>query len=272
LFDDIVGDTRLRSRGPAPLLSDVELLTAEIFAEFQGFDEDKHIWRYIRDHWKGWFPMIGSYKNFTKHSANLMIIKNRLVERLCEPACEDTYFAVDGVPIRVCRFARAKSCKLFPQEAAFGYCAAQKENYYGFRGVFVASDTGKICAANLVPANCDERQALLDMPLKMQGHMLGDKGFIGKEFQKTLDEQYHIKMHTPLRSNMEDTRPKALVKLIMNKRRYIETIIGKLVEQFSIAVVKARDIWHLSSRFYRKIIAYNLAVDYFGGTQFKIKT
>ena len=227
LFDDVVGNTRLRSRGPAPSLSDVELLTAEIFAEFQGFDEDKHIWRYIHDHWKDWFPRIGSYKNFTKHSANLMIVKNRLVERLCEPACDDTYYAVDGVPIRVCRFARANSCKLFPQEAAFGYCAAQKEKYYGFRGVFVASDTGKICAANLVPANCDERQALLDMPLKMQGHMLGDKGFIGKEFQKTLAEQSAINMQTTLNSNMRDSKANAFVKPIVNKRHYMETIIRK---------------------------------------------
>ncbi|MCP4079312.1 MAG: hypothetical protein GY743_03620 [Planctomycetaceae bacterium] len=55
--------------------------------------------------------------------------------------------------------------------------------------------------------------------------MLADKGYVGADFTQEMAIQ-GIKMHTPLRDNMKDERPHEMVKLIMDKRRYIETIIG----------------------------------------------
>ncbi|EKF05809.1 hypothetical protein FDUTEX481_00667 [Tolypothrix sp. PCC 7601] len=37
-------------------------------------------------------------------------------------------------------------------------------------------------------------------------------------------------------------------------RRLIETVIGQLVERFHIEKIRARDMWHLTSRLNRKII------------------
>ena len=65
-FKKTVGDTRLRSRGFAPSLSDIELITIELFAEYQGHGNDKSIWRYMKQHWSSWFPALGSYKNFNQ--------------------------------------------------------------------------------------------------------------------------------------------------------------------------------------------------------------
>jgi hypothetical protein len=52
---------------------------------------------------------------------------------------------------------------------------------------------------------------------------------------------------------MKDLRPKSFLKMIMSKRRTIETVIGQLVERFSIQSVKAKDLWHLSVKTGRKI-------------------
>src|SRR4051794_18101344 len=41
----ILGETRLRSRGPTPELTDVESLTIEIFGETLGLNSDASIWR-----------------------------------------------------------------------------------------------------------------------------------------------------------------------------------------------------------------------------------
>ena len=46
----------LRAKGFAPALSDSEVLTMEIVAEYQGIDADQAIWQYFRRHGCPNFP------------------------------------------------------------------------------------------------------------------------------------------------------------------------------------------------------------------------
>ena len=57
-----------------------------------------------------------------------------------------------------------------------------------------------------------------------------------------------VSLHTPLRDNMKDDRPKEVVKTLNNTRRIVETVIGQLSERFKIEKVRARDLWHLTVR------------------------
>lgn len=267
LFRDAIADSRLRQRGFEPSLSDVEVITIELFAEYQGYGNDKAIWRYIRQHWFSHFPQLCSYKNFTKHSANLMFVKEKIFRELSRPKESDLFHIVDGVPLPVCKFARAKRCKLFNDQADFGHCAAKQETFFGFKGHLVINDKGEVRDFNITPANCDEREALLDMGRPCTGDLIADKGYIGQKIVKELQKR-GIYLHTPLRSNMKDHRPRCFVKHLMNKRRYIESVLHKLIDQFSLLESKARDLWHLSNKIYRKLIAYNLALKFHGATKF----
>jgi hypothetical protein len=47
-----------RSRGPAPELSDSEVLTIEIVGEFLGIDAEKGLYTYFRRHYGEWFPAL----------------------------------------------------------------------------------------------------------------------------------------------------------------------------------------------------------------------
>jgi len=267
-YREITKDRKLRQRGFPPGLSDVEVITIEIFGEYQGFGDDKAIWRYIRDHWSAWFPKLPSYKNFAKHCANLMSVKQEMQERLSQIDQGDPILLVDGVPLPVCHFARAPRCRSFGDAASFGYCAAKKETYYGFKGHMVIAASGHIRAFILTPANADEREALLhDLPASIRGHMIGDKGYIGKTFKAAM-QQRGITLHTPLRDNMKDPRPRDFVVTLMNTRRYIETVFAKLIGQFSLTSIKARNLWHLSNKISRKLLAYSFALAFHGSTRF----
>lgn len=268
LFKQVVGDRRLRESGPMPRLSDVEVITIELFGEYQGHGNDKAIWRYIHDHWISHFPALGSYKNFAKHCANLMVVKEKMMSLLTAPADNDQFYIVDGVPVPVCKFARARRCKLFRGIASFGYCAAKAETFYGFKGHLVIAGTGAIRGFNLTPANGCERQAVLEMDMNISGDMLADKGYLGKDFSAAMKNEHNIIVHTPLRDNMPDARPKEFLRTIMNKRRYIESVLNKLIDQFSLIQNKARDIWHLSNKIFRKLLSFSLALKFHGSTQF----
>lgn len=108
----------------------------EIVGEFLGYDEDKKIWHYFKKHWSHFFPKIPDRTNFVRQSANLCMIKQLLQKMLAEElgAYQDRLHIIDGLPMQVCKFARAHFSRLFKGEASYGYCATKKEHYYGFRG------------------------------------------------------------------------------------------------------------------------------------------
>lgn len=267
IYGEIVGEGRLRSRGPSPALSDIEVLTMEIIGEYQGFDSDTGLWRYFRDHWLSWFPALGSFKNFAKHCANLCGLKEEIQNRLFGPQ-DDGIFVIDGVPMPVCHSARAGRCKVLPEQAAFGYCASKDQKYYGLRGHVVMNQGGWVCAFVLTAANADERDAARDLAERINGRAIADKGFIGADFQRKTAAQGLI-FQTPLRKNMKDTRPKSFVRHIMNIRKKGETLIAQLVEQFNLAKVRARNLWHLKNKTIRKLLAYNFAVAFTGSNKIR---
>jgi hypothetical protein len=257
----ILKGKKLRRRGPTPQLADSEVITMEIVGEFFGKECDKAIWEYFRNHWFHFFPMIPDRSNFVRQAANLHIIKRKVQEKIALSlgVMEDTLHLVDGLPMPVCRFARAYFSRVFKGKASYGYCAAKKEHYYGLKGHVVISSTGVITTATFTAANIDERDVCPELVEKIYGLLLGDKGFIRPELQQELGEN-GLHLQTPLRDNMKDNRPKSFLKWMKSARRLIETVIGQLAERFHIERVRARDLWHAFSRFWRKLLAHTVCV------------
>lgn len=265
-MDQVLKDldlTDIRSRGPAPKLLDAEVLTMEVVGEFLGLDAEQSLWRYFRTHYLDWFPHLGSRSSFTKQMANLFNVKQRVQQQLVRKmaASTDQVHIVDGVPIAVCHFARAYFSKCFKGEADYGYCASKKQRYYGFKGHVCINGYGVICGFSLSKASCSERDAVFEViPSNAQGLLLGDKGYLGKDFSDELQTDCHLTLHTPLRDNMTETRPKSFINAMMKTRRLVETVIGQLTERMHLNKVRARNLWRLSSRIARKILAHTFAV------------
>ena len=57
---------------------------------------------------------------------------------------------------------------------------------------------------------------------------------------------------------MTDTRDPVFVKNLIKVRRLVETVIGQLTDHLHMAKVRARDLWHLTSRINRKILAHTM--------------
>jgi hypothetical protein len=265
LIDDelkkMLNGQRLRQRGPTPGLQDSEVITMEIVGEFLGNDCDKSIWEYFRSHWKHFFPKIPDRSNFVRQAANLHAVKRILQERLALVlgAFTDSLHLIDGLPMPVCKFARAYFSKVFKGDAAYGYCATKKEHYFGFRGHLVVNSMGVITAATFTAANIDERDVCPELVRKIRGLLVGDKGFMRPSLQSELATD-DLHLQTPLRDNMKDNRPKGFLNWMMGTRRLIETVIGQLAERFHIEKIRARDVWHAASRFWRKLLAHTVCI------------
>lgn len=254
--------SRLRQRGFAPKLSDSEVVTMEIVGEYLGFDADQQIWQYFRAHWGPWFPALGARSTFARQAANLWYVKQLLHQKLAWHlgAYADAIHMIDGFPVPICQFTRAKRCKLFQGIAAYGYCAAKDETYKGFHGHVIVDYSGTITGLIFTAANTDERVAMFDLVDGIHGLLIGDKGYISQEIKTYVQDRLGIDLQTPLRANMHDDRDPLFVTQLMKTRRLIETVIGQLSDHFHIEKVRARDLWHLTSRVARKVLAHTVAV------------
>lgn len=257
MLEKILKGKSLRRRGRVPKLTDSEVITMEIVGEFLKKDDDKAIWKYFQSHWRHFFPDMPDRSNFSKQAANLHVVKKMIQEELAKSlgAYNDTLHLIDGLPMPVCKFARANFSQIFRGDAAYSYCATKKEYYYGFHGHIVISSNGVITAGTFAAANIDERDVCPELLEKVHGLVLGDKGFMRPSLKQELAER-DIFLETSLRDNMCDERPKSFLKWLTGTRRLVETVIGQLSDRFHIEKIRARDLWHQASRFWRKLLAH----------------
>lgn len=261
-MEKILGDVKLRQCGSLPKLFDSEVICMEVVGEFLGIDDDKRIWEYFKRHWTHFFPKISSRTSFTRQCANLINLKQIIHELLIHKlnGDNDKLHMVDGFPISICLLARANKCKFFKETAAYGYCSSKHEHYYGFHGNVVINSEGVISGFTVTSANVDERKTLFEITENIHGLLIADKGYISQDLKDKLEKERGINLQTPLRDNMQDNRDKKYLHALLSTRRKVETVIGQLAARFHAEYTRARDIWHLSNRFIRKILSHNIAI------------
>lgn len=258
----IMSEQKLRKRGFKPNLSDSEMITMGVIAEFLRIDTDKGAWEYFSNHWRDWFPRIGSRANFAKHAANLWNVTQQIQKELAKRlgAFSDSLHLADGFPMPVCHFKRAYFSSIFTGEADYGYCASKGETYYGFKGNVLINSEGVITEITATSAKIDERDSLWDLVDEVQGMVIADKGLIGAEFRDELRQLAEIDLQTAVRSNMRETRSEKFVSWLKSTRRLVETVIGQLTERFNIEKIRARKLWYLTGRIARKTLAHTVCV------------
>jgi len=251
----------LRQRGPAPVLSDSEVLTVETVGEFLGLSQDTALYRYFSQHYRHFFPGLRHVHRttFVRQAANLWKVKEQVWQRVLQQTGHDPTFAVvDSFPLPVCRFARAYRCRRFRGEAAYGKDLVAKQTFYGFRVHARMCWPGVISHFGIFPANIPETEVATYLTEGTQGALVGDRGFWSPSLAEELGEK-GVQLHAPFRLASRDPWPKR--SAFLSRIRYrIDTVFSQLVERFQAKQVWARDTWHLVNRLLRKVLSHTLAL------------
>jgi hypothetical protein len=262
LIDDHLKDRRVRQRGPAPKLSDSEVLTIEIVGEFLGMDTDKGIHLFFRRHYGEWFPTLGEVHRttFARQAANLWKVKEDLWQELLALTPHDPTFAIcDSMPLPACLFARAYRCSRFKGKAAFGKDILLKQTFYGFRVHVRVCWPGIISRFSVAPANAHELSVVPEL-LESTGRGLavGDRNYWSPETREELAQSTGVELLAPYRSKQRDPLPER--SAFLSRLRYrIDTVFSQLTERYSMKRVWAKDLWHLASRLLRKVLSHTVA-------------
>lgn len=258
---------RLRLRGPEPKLADAEVLTMECVGEILGIDSDKHLFTYFATHWSHFFPALAKTNRttFVRQAANLWHIKEQIWRRVVREVApaDDRVHIVDSMPVPVCRFARATFCESFRGAAWYGKDHSGRQTFYGFRLHARITWPGVITEFFLAPANQSEQS--ITLPLAQSAPMdcaiLGDRNYCIPEIKAKLAANQQYLLTPPARHAKRDSDTAQGKKWRYSDVRYlIDTVFGQLTDRFHIKCVRARDLWHLTSRIYRKVLAHTLAI------------
>lgn len=200
---------RLRQRGPAPRLADSEVLAMEVAGEFLGHETDAGIYRYFRRHHRALFPGIAAVHRttFLRQAANLWAVKRHLWQGLVPHVRGDPELSlIDSVPVPVCRFARAKQCRLFPGVAAYGRDPCLPGTFFGLRAHLRVTWPGLIAGLALAPANAADLAVAPEVLAGAHGYALGDRAYWSPDLRERL-RTAGVQLVAPFRRARTRRRP-----------------------------------------------------------------
>jgi len=252
---------RLRQRGPRPVLADAEVLTMEVVGEHLGLDRETELFAYFRRHYSHFFPALRRVHRttFVRQAANLWRVKEALWQRLLpRTGCDPAWAMADSFPVAVCRFGRALRCRRFRGAADYGQDHAAKATIYGFRLHARVAWPGVVTRLSVAPASISDLAVLEELTDETAGVCLADRAYWAPELSEWLRGQ-GVEMLVPFKKRASDPAPERSRRITRIRYR-IETVFGQLCERLSVKRVWARDLWHLSSRLLRKVLAHTLMV------------
>jgi hypothetical protein len=111
---------------------------------------------------------------------------------------------------------------------------------------------------DLVPANTEERQAVEAVIDRIShAHLIGDKGFLGVEWQAQIAQQTGNTIHTPKRRNQKVQHPADFECLLNRVRERIEGVFHELQNTGrNIERLLAKTVTGLATRLIAKVTAH----------------
>ncbi len=227
------GDLRDRTVGAKPDFSDSEMLTLMLAVDLLEFTSERRFRAFIQANYLRLFPQLLTQSQFNRRARALRFLLDALRQAWASQLGVqwERHFLLDTTPVPVVGYRRDKTHSEFYGSAAYGYCAARRLKYFGYKLVLLTSLDGIPCGFELVPANTDERVAadeILDT-VPAGGDVWSDKGFIGEDWQAEWRSQ-GVRLWSAKRENQHEQNPPAFDRLLNSVRERIETTYDQLKE------------------------------------------
>jgi hypothetical protein len=248
--------------GRPALLTDSEVLTLAILAQWPRFRSERDFWRFASSHLRSYFPTLCSQSQFNRRvrplETELRALQLAFARELAEPSA--VYRVVDTTLVPAMVRVRASRKGLFCGQASFGRSASKTEWVYGFKVALVVDPEGVVSAFGLAPAASDERP-IGDALIASDRYdaYLADKGFTGVEWERRWMEVYAALVAAAPKNNSHRAWSKADRRWACGKRQIIEGVIGQLKDFFSLERHRAKTLGGLLTRLAAKIAAYTCA-------------
>jgi hypothetical protein len=242
-----------------PKVTDLEIVALNIAAEHLSIDSEYQIFREL----KGTY-LYGQIERsvYNKRKRKLFDWMEGIRKKIALKFNEfEDCFIVDSMPLEVCKLSRATRSKICKEDERCrpnrGYCASQKNHFYGYKLHAVCSVSGVFQSFDLSQASVHDINFLKDIKEQMSDCMLlGDRGYLSSEIQLNLFETVNIKLETPMRANQKEYKKQPYI--FMKARKRIETLFSQLCDQFMIRRNYAKSFQGFKTRILSKLFSLTM--------------
>lgn len=293
LYATVVASQLPASGGPAPKLSDSEVLCLGLAAQWRSgvpWKSERSFVRYALSHMRGFFPGMTSQSAFNRRLRRLwgafILLQQALAEQLW--TAEDCEI-MDCVPVPVARGARSFRPGWLADIARIGK-GGNDRYFYGLRLLLTVSRCGVATGWTLAAGNIQDRwlaewllsaragQPQLTGPSAEDGTrrltppddwlgpvqscgpgrdcpILADLGYYGTDWYLHWRNDYASEVLTPPVWDRHHARA-----WFSGVRQAVETAFAALCDSFGLRYPQAHTTWGLLTRIGAKLAAYNLAI------------
>ena len=254
-----------RRPGPAPACSDAEVLTLGLARHLLGRHSERAFLAEVRRDWADYFPRLPAQSEFNRRLRWLWAAFEHLRQHVLAGVPADPWQQVDTTALPVKHPSRVRGPDAWhgPGElrAGFGWDAAHREWFYGFR-LGVRTDLGRrlVRAWGIVPAAVDER-AVADGLLEgtTPSGLLLDRGFVGRAWAAGHRARGTAVVYAHSRAERRQL-PLAVRRPVAVLRNRVETTIGELTDPDALGLERhrAKTFWGLLTRTAASILAHTL--------------
>jgi hypothetical protein len=217
--------------GAKPEFSDSEVITLLLAMDFIPFPSETQFLGFIRANYLALFPRLIDQSQFNRRARALRLLVEELRRAWLVQlgVFQHTRFLLDTKPVPVVGVKRSNRHSDFAGSASYGHCPSRSMKYFGYKLVAITTFSGIPVVYELVPANTDEREAAEAVLVYLRGcQIIGDKGFIGMEWQAQVYAWTQNQIWTPKRSNQYQQNPQALDRWLNSVRERIEGVFHEL--------------------------------------------
>ena len=248
-----------RERGPAPAVSDSEVITWVVLGEllFQG--DETRLCHYLDQYLRHLFPRQLDRSQFNRRRRALTgaieclrrLWRDGLLPR------DETLRLIDSAPVPVCTYARSNRCRTVRGAEYCGRITAKKARFFGFRLHATVTPDALIDEWLLAPASVhDVRPAAELLAEEAELAVIGDGAYNSAPLEEALWEDALVLLLPIRRSNSRHPWDPAIRRLLIGVRMRVETAFSQLTVVLGFGLTHARSLQGVVNRVASKILAH----------------
>ena len=251
----------LKRPGPAPHLSDSEVITLALSQELIGEPREDHFLRLHQASLRPFFPALNERSRYNRRKRDLwsVILAVRLsLQRGLDAFELEEPAALDSAPVPGLSDKRGKGASDFVGTADYGVCSSKALKYFGCKLHSVVSLTGLIMGFLLTPASCYDNQPVVELLDSFSHHLkllLGDGAYNDAARQSYLHQYRSLHLLAPAKAKPAPKRSASAHKQLNRLRLICATVTAQLQVQWHLSTHYAQSTWGLMTRLATKVTA-----------------
>jgi hypothetical protein len=256
----------LKRPGPAPRLSDSEVITLALYQELIGEPREDHFLRLHQASLLPFFPGLNERSRYNRRKRDLclVILAVRTSLQLVLDAFElEETGVIDSAPVPCGSYKRGKGSSDFVGTADYGVCSSKALKYFGYKLHSVVSLTGLIMGFLLTPASRYDNQPVVELLDSFSHHLkllLGDGAYNDTALESYLEQYRSLLLLSPAKRNQPPKRSSSAQKQLNRLRLICETVNAQLQEQLHLSKHYAKSTWGLMTRIAAKVTAHSVGM------------